>query len=247
MPDKYPSMTALYDDPSNVEGITYGKRWKRHEWSQLVEAQATDNPEIQKIVLAIHGGGIEGGTSEVALAVAGYHPATFAPATDCYGFHDVWIFEGLLNSGNSDLHVTSANYDEPIALELVQNAKRCISVHGCSDDDANGKLQIGGLDTELEEILLEELTLAGISAEISTNWELNGSDPANICNKTQISSGAQLEMGTSYRASLFAPGPSFFLKDAGAYINNVNYMRKNNTNAEFCKLTRALRKAMSRV
>ena len=60
MPDKYPSMTALYDDPSNVEGITYGKRWKRHEWSQLVEAQATDNPEIQKIVLAIHGGGIEG-------------------------------------------------------------------------------------------------------------------------------------------------------------------------------------------
>jgi len=247
MPDKYPSMTALYDDPLNVEGTTYGKRWKRHEWSQLVEAQATDNPETQKIVLAIHGGGIEGGTSEVALSVAGYHPATFAPATDRYGFHDVWIFEGLLNSGNSALHVTSANYDDPIALELVQNAKRCISVHGCSDDDANGKLQIGGLDTELEEIVLEELTLAGIPAEISTNPQLNGSDPANICNKTQISSGAQLEMGTSYRASLFAPGPNFFLKDAGAYINTVNYMRKNNTNAEFCKLTRALRRAMSRV
>ena len=26
MPDKYPSMTALYDDPLNVEGTTYGKR-----------------------------------------------------------------------------------------------------------------------------------------------------------------------------------------------------------------------------
>jgi Poly-gamma-glutamate hydrolase len=69
MSDKYPSMTALYADPSNVEGITYGKRWRRHEWIQLVEAQATDNPEAQKIVLAIHGGGIEGGTSEVALVV----------------------------------------------------------------------------------------------------------------------------------------------------------------------------------
>ena len=70
MADKYPSMTKLYEDPLNVEGTTYGKRWRRHEWIQLVEAQATDNPEGQKIVLAVHGGGIEGGTSEIALAVA---------------------------------------------------------------------------------------------------------------------------------------------------------------------------------
>ena len=54
-------------------------------------------------------------------------------------------------------------------------------------------------------------------------------------------------MGTTYRASLFAPGHNFFLTDAAAYINKVNYMRKNNTNAEFWKLTMALRKAMSRV
>jgi phage replication-related protein YjqB (UPF0714/DUF867 family) len=247
MPDKYPSMTALYADPLNVEGTTYGKRWKRHEWSQLVEAQAFDNPETQKIVLAIHGGGIEGGTSEVALAVAGYHPATFAPVTDCQGFHDVWIFEGLLNSGNSYLHVTSANFDDPIALKLVQNARRCISVHGCSDDDARGKLQLGGLDTELKEILVEELSLAGISAEITTNPALNGSDSGNICNRTRICSGAQIEMGTSYRASLFAPGHNFFLTDAAAYINKVNYTRKNNTNAEFWKLIGALRRGMNRV
>jgi hypothetical protein len=64
-------MTELYADPANVEGTTYGKRWRRHEWIQLVEAQSTDNPEGQKIILAIHGGGIEGGTTEIALAVAG--------------------------------------------------------------------------------------------------------------------------------------------------------------------------------
>ena len=123
MPDKYPWMTALYADPMNVEGTTYGKRWKRHEWIQLVEAQATDNPETQKVVLAIHGGGIEGGTSEVALAVAGFHPATFAQAADGLEFHDLWIFEGLLSCCNSKLHVTSTEYDDPIALELVQNAR----------------------------------------------------------------------------------------------------------------------------
>jgi phage replication-related protein YjqB (UPF0714/DUF867 family) len=101
-------------------------------------------------------------TSEVALAVAGYHPATFATATDALGLHDFWMFEGLLSSGNIHLHVTSTKYDEPIALELVQHARRCISIHGCSDDDANGKLQIGGLDTELKEILLVLIQLTSV-------------------------------------------------------------------------------------
>jgi hypothetical protein len=49
-------MTELYEDPSNIEGTTYGKRWRRHEWIQIVEVQATDNPERQKIALAVAGG-----------------------------------------------------------------------------------------------------------------------------------------------------------------------------------------------
>jgi phage replication-related protein YjqB (UPF0714/DUF867 family) len=156
MADKYPLMTKLYEDPANVEGTTYGKRWRRHEWIQIVEAQATDNPEGQKIVLALHGGGIEEGTSEIALAVAGYHPATFAQATDCFGLHDLWMFEGLLGDDNSKLHVTATHYDDPIALKLVQISKRCVSLHGLSDTAANGKIQIGGRDTELMSIVLEE-------------------------------------------------------------------------------------------
>jgi phage replication-related protein YjqB (UPF0714/DUF867 family) len=235
MPDKYPSMTALYADTSNTEGTTYAKRWRRHEWIQLTEAQATDNPQAQKIVLAIHGGGIEGGTSEVALAVAGYHPATFAHDADCLGVHDLWIFEGLLPCDNSDLHLTSTNYEDQIALELVRNSRRCISLHGFSDSGTNGKIRIGGRDTELKSIVLDELTIAGISAQVATDPELNGSDPANICNRTTIGAGVQLEMGTTYRASLFAPGC------------NIRELRKNNTNAAFCHLVMALRTALYRV
>jgi phage replication-related protein YjqB (UPF0714/DUF867 family) len=130
--------------------------------------------------------------------------------------------------------VTSTNYDEPIALELVQNTRRCLSLHGCSDDDANGKVQFGGLDAELEEILLEELTLAGIPAEIATKPALNGSDPANICNKTQTCIGAQLEMRATFRESLFEPG------------FNTRALRKTHTNPEFWQLGLALRKAMNR-
>jgi hypothetical protein len=66
-PDTYISMTALYDDLGNVEGATYAKRWKRHEWSQTIEEQRTDNTETQAIVMAIHGGGIEKGTTRLPL------------------------------------------------------------------------------------------------------------------------------------------------------------------------------------
>ena len=232
-PDIYNSMTALYSDPSNVEGTTYAKRWKRHEWSQMVEKQATNAPETQKIVMAIHGGGIEPGTSEIALAVAGYHPDTLVASVDDLGLHDFWLFEGLLPSGNGKLHVTASHYNDPIATELVQNARRCISLHGCSDTQANGKIQIGGCDIELRDIVLEELTIAGIPAEITTNQMLGGDLPDNIANKTKILGCVQLEMGTSYRSSLFG--------------TNTQPQRKKTTNTQFWLLVGALRKAMSRV
>jgi phage replication-related protein YjqB (UPF0714/DUF867 family) len=234
--DKYDSMTDLYADLDNVEGTTYGKRWRRHEWSQMVEEQPSDNVEIQTIVMAIHGGGIEPGTSEIALAAAGYHPATLLPATDGRGLHDFWIFEGLLREDNEDLHVTATNYNEPIATELVENARLCISLHGCSDTKANmsnthplGLIQIGGLDFELRDLVLAELTAAGIPAENAT--VLKGEETENIGNKTQLGGCAQLEMGASYRASLFG--------------TNTRPRRKHTTNEEFWLLVRALRKAMS--
>ena len=232
-PDTYPSMTELYADPCNVEGTTYGKRWLRHEWRQMVEEQSTDNPETEKIVMAIHGGGIEAGTSEIALATAGFHPATLAPSADGLGSLDFWLFEGLLPSGNGKLHVTASNYDEPLATELVRNARRCISLHGCTDAQAGGRVQLGGLDFELRDIVLEELQAAGIPVQIATNPLLDGTLPGNVANKTKVGGCAQLEMGTSFRRSL--------------YGTNTRPQRKNTTNDRFRRLVTALRAAMSRV
>ena len=232
-PDFYPSMTALYNDPQNLEGTTYAKRWLRHQWQQVIEEQSTDNAETQKIVMAVHGGGIEAGTSEIALATAGFHPATLTPSVDGLGTHDFWLFEGLLPQGNGRLHVTASNYDDPIARELVRNARRCISLHGCTDRQANGKIQLGGLDHELRDLVLEELTTAYIAAEISTNPMLDGSLPDNIANKTRIGGCAQLEMATSFRSSL--------------YEINTRPRRKHTTNDTFNRLVAALRRAMSRV
>lgn len=201
-----------------------------------MEEQATDNAKTQTIVMAIHGGGIEPGTSEIALAAAGYHPATLAPVVDGHELHDFWLFEGLRSTGNSDLHVTASNYNEPIATELVQNAQRCISLHGCSDAQAkvsktqpDGIIQIGGRDLVLRDIVLEELTVAGIPVEITTNPDLLGEDPDNIANKTQLGGCVQLEMGTSFRASLFG--------------TNTRPQRKNTTNPRFWLVVGALHNA----
>jgi phage replication-related protein YjqB (UPF0714/DUF867 family) len=76
-----------------------------------------------------------------------------------------------------------------------------------------------------------ELTVVGIPAEVTINPVLDGSRPENIANKTKIGGCVQLEMGTSYRASLFG--------------TNTRPQRKNTTNAQFWLLVGALRKAMS--
>jgi phage replication-related protein YjqB (UPF0714/DUF867 family) len=183
--------------------------------------------------MAIHGGGIETGTSEIALATAGFHPATLVPSADGLGLHDFWLFEGLLPRGNGRLHVTASHYNDPIATELVQNARRCVSLHGCTDRQANGRIQLGGRDFELREIVLEELTAAGIDAEITHDPMLDGSHPDNIANKTRMGGCAQLEMGTSFRSSLFG--------------TNTRPRRKHTTNERFTRLVAALRRAMSRV
>jgi len=199
----------------------------------MVEGQKTDKAETEKIVMAIHGGGIEKGTSEIALAVAGYHPATLATSNDGLGLHDFWLFEGLLSSGNGDLHVTASHYDEPIATELVKNARRCISLHGCTDAQAKGKIQLGGLDFEFRAIVLEELTAVGIDAEITTNPVLDGDLPGNIANLTKIGGCAQLEIGARERKKLFG--------------TDTRAERKNTTNDDFWLLVGALRTAMSLV
>lgn len=111
----------------------------------------------------------------------------------------------------------------------------CISLHGCSDTKVNmsnthplGLIQIGGLDFELRDIVLTELTAAGITAENAT--VLKGVETDNIGNKTQIGGCVQLEIGAAYRAGLFE--------------TNAPPQRKHATNAQFWLLIEALRKAM---
>ncbi len=143
------------------------------------------------VCIAIHGGAIEPGTTEVASSVA----------ARCR--HNFYSLEGIKASGNSDLHITSTNYDEPIGTALVKSMDYCFSMHGMADQTAGvAETYVGGLDTVSRDAVISALQGAGFTASVGNN-ELNGTDPANITNKTTRAMGIQLEMSNTQRQQFF--------------------------------------------
>src|SRR5262249_38972461 len=95
----YPSNSALVR--GRGEGVDFARRARR---CALVDDDLVRRSPVPLVtVIAAHGGGIEPGTSELCLAIAGYHPATMVPLSG--SAYDYWMFESLLSSGSEVLHV----------------------------------------------------------------------------------------------------------------------------------------------
>ncbi|MEV7025774.1 poly-gamma-glutamate hydrolase family protein [Kitasatospora sp. NPDC093558] len=237
--DLYPSNTALYRDKSLVKGIDYGRRHRRH----LIDDQnpAATTPFIRTTVIAPHGGGIEGGTSELCLAVAGYHPADLAPTPAAGPVHDFWMFEGLRSSNNSALHVTSTHCDDTVARAMCAGSLNVLSLHGCTPAQAGLEagaraVLVGGLNATFRQFLVAEFAAAGIRAvTASGEEEIAGISPENICNRSMLAMGAQLEITTDLRAAMFAPG------------KNTRADRAANTLPLFWTFATAVRTAIQRL
>ena len=137
--------------------------------------------------IAVHGGGIEPGTTELADYLAG-------SASRYYSF------DGMLTSGNADMHIESTNYDEPQALDLVAASDYVISWHGMSGDEE--VTYLSGLDTETAEKIAAALAQAGFTV-VEASSEAAGTDPANICNKGARAMGVQIELSRALRESFF--------------------------------------------
>ena len=105
MADKYPNFDVL--SRSEISGIDY----------QISVRRAGDAFAI----VAPHGGGIEPGTSEIADAIAA-------------GEFSFYAFEGLKSSGNTDLHITSTRFDEPMCLTLIRQSDIVLTLHGEDSD-----------------------------------------------------------------------------------------------------------------
>ncbi|GIF73345.1 poly-gamma-glutamate hydrolase family protein [Asanoa siamensis] len=233
--DLYPSNTALYADPALVEGVDYGRRHRRH--GGLDDNLGTGDGYPRTAVLAPHGGGIEVGTSELCLAVAGYHPATLAAAGPT---HDYWMFEGLRASNNADLHISSSHCDDLVARSLCGGALNALGLHGCTaaqaglPDEARAVL-VGGRNATFKQFLLQDLNAAGITAIDAgiAHEDLDGDDPANIANRTLLGAGAQLEITTPLRTAMFEV--------------NTRAQRRHTTTALFWSFVAAARASIARL
>ena len=216
----------LYADPDLVEGRDYARRHRRHERFDDTLARTDDVPKTT--ILAPHGGGIEPGTSELCLAVAGYHPANlpeFPPAAVTY---DYWMFEGIRDGGNAKLHVTSTGCDDDMAVSLCAGSLNALSLHGFDPApefpaDAQ-KVLVGGANAKLKDLLLAGLDKAHFevidaagngqptgNGDAAGNRELDGDNACNIVNRTMLTKGgapigrggAQLELSTPLRDAMF--------------------------------------------
>lgn len=140
------------------------------------------------VVAAPHGGAIEPGTSEVALAIAGND-------FTCY------LFEGTKPAENHDLHITSSRFDEPRCLQLLHAAATAVTIHG--EDSADEVVYLGGLHTTLLASVRAALKTNGFVAREHSNPQLQGRDPQNICNIGYMRAGVQLELSVGLRQSFF--------------------------------------------
>lgn len=141
-------------------------------------------------IIAPHGGCIEPGTSEIAASIAG----------DVHSFYAFEALQPAVKRGS--LHITSARFDEPLALSLVGAARSVIAIHGRADDGNSMTVSVGGLDTMLRDEVVAALTAAGFAAAAVAQGNLAGRDPANICNRGVSGKGVQLELPRMLRKQL---------------------------------------------
>lgn len=139
------------------------------------------------LVIAPHAGLIEHDTGEIALAIAG----------DDLSYY---LFEGRKHDHNRDLHLASARFDEPTAVEMCTRARLVVAIHGKGVHDEVA--YVGGGRREAVAALCAALAAAGFEARAETEPRLDGRDPANLCNRGTGGGGLQLELGSSLRHRL---------------------------------------------
>ena len=154
---RYCSNTELYQDPELAEGVDYGRRHRRHE---LFDDSLDQQPALARTtIIAPHGGGIETGTSELCLAVAGYHPATLEVTPPGDPTYDYWMFEGLRPANNDELHVTSTRCDDGTAVSFCAGSLNALALHGCRPDTVglppgSATVLVGGRNFSFKQYLL---------------------------------------------------------------------------------------------
>ncbi len=165
-------------------------------------------------VIALHGGGIEPGTVDIADILAGAE-------------HSFYAFKGIKKKGNAVLHISSTRFDEPEGITIAEKAEIVVSIHGCRGK--YDKVFVGGRNQNLKEKICYMLEKAGFNSEISEKEGLHGQHPENICNRCQSGGGVQLEISRGLREKMF---------------DNLGRRRLRKRNKLFFRFVETLREAL---
>ena len=175
--DYYRSMTDLLKDTQE------GKDWTKEN----------TNRHSNVLIFAPHGGNIEKGTTELTKAIANK------------GNYDYYVFNGTRNKNNSQLHVTSTNYNDPDLINRNYNKDISISVHGAGQSQGKNTVLIGGRDEKLIQLISKELSTFKFNVQRSLG-HLAGIDTNNVVNYNKKGQGVQLELTPDLRKSFFSNG-----------------------------------------
>ena len=176
-------------------------------------------------IIAPHGGGIEPGTSELAAAIARFN-------------HSLYTFEGITKSDNKTLHITSTQFDDPQLLKLLKSSNGTIAIHGCSGNEQIA--YVGGLQDDIRDKIIAQLSENGIKATISSNPSLQGRDMNNICNRNSIGKGVQIELTEGLRSAMFVSltrvGRKIRTKLFKTFVSNIRAVIKGYNSSAIHKL-----------
>ncbi|PTI79526.1 hypothetical protein BU064_05055 [Staphylococcus succinus] len=173
--DTYASMSEL------MENTEEGSDW----------IISTDETYSANIIAAIHGGNIEAGTTELSKIIA----------ED--GNYNYYSFEGIRSVNNSELHVTSTHYDEPIIENMQAQMSNSVMIHGAGGNEP--AVYLGGSDDALRAAIKEQLERRNFNVAATPSY-LQGTSSQNIANRNAKGAGVQLELTTALRQSFFING-----------------------------------------
>lgn len=140
-------------------------------------------------VVAIHGGGIEPLTSELAHAIAG----------EDYNFYE---FRGIRPRNNMQLYVSSLCFKEIRLRGLLLTADTAISIHGVAGESPI--VYVGGGNQRLSSAVKKHLVEAGFETR-RARGRFAARHPDNVANRPK-DKGVQLELSRGLRDAMVEGG-----------------------------------------
>ena len=141
-------------------------------------------------IAAIHGGGIEPLTGELARDIAGEE----------YSYYE---FRGIRPARNAELHIDSRRFDELRLRAMLSYVRTVIGVHGVAGEEC--VVYAGGNNRELLAVSEEKLRAAGFTVGVATA-PLAGRHPDNFINRP-TDRGVQMELSRGLREAMVWPLP----------------------------------------